>query len=139
MKEKIFPVSLLVLALFFEIFITTIPFIVGIFILLSIVWRKNWIFFAAFLAGIVFDIFTLRAIGSTSVFLIFLVFLIFIYQNKFEIETLPFVFVSSFISSVAFLIILGYSGLIIEPLIVSLVSLGLFKFLSSGSRGKIIN
>ena len=71
------------LALFFEISVTTLPLIVGVFVLLAVIFRKSWVIVLAFVAGIIFDALTFRAIGTTSAFLIFLIFLIFAYENKF--------------------------------------------------------
>ncbi len=131
MRDKLFPISLLLFAFFFEISITTLPLIIGAFILLAVIWRSNWIFFAAFIAGIFFDILTFHSIGITSIFLVLLVFLIFLYQNKFEIETLPFVFLSSFIASGAFLIFQNYNNIFLQSFIVGIIVLGIFKLLSS--------
>jgi len=145
MRENILPkdqsawifILAAVLALFFEISATTLPLIIGVFVLTAVIFRKNWVFAAAFLVGLIFDILTFRAVGTTSAFLIFLIFLIFLYENKFEIETLPFVFVSTFLSSFAFLIFLGYGNLLPQAFLVSLVTSIFFQFLSASWHDKI--
>lgn len=145
MKENILPqdksawifIFAGILALFFEISATTLPLVIGVFVLPAIIIRANWVFIAAFFAGLIFDMLTFRAIGTTSAFLIFLIFLIFLYENKFEIETLPFVFISTFLSSVAFLIFLGYSNLLPQAFLVSLLTSIFFKFLSASWHDKI--
>ncbi len=130
MREKIFPILFIILVTFLEITVTTLPLIIGTFILLTVVFRQNWIFVAAFLTGIIFDILTIRTIGTTSTFLVFMVFLIFLYQNKFEIQTIHFVFVSTTIASVLFLVFLGFSSVILQALLVGVVTTVLFGLLS---------
>lgn len=136
-KPTLIFILVLILALFFEISVTTLPLVIGAFILLAIIFRKSWVFVAAFFAGLVFDIMTFRAVGSTSAFLIFLIFMVFLYENKFEIETLSFVFISTFLSSVAFLIFLGYGNLLPQAFLVSLLTSIFFQFLSASWHDKI--
>ncbi|MEX2007150.1 MAG: hypothetical protein WD992_00030 [Candidatus Levyibacteriota bacterium] len=128
---------ILVLALFLEVSSTTLPLIIGVFVLLAVTFRRGWVFIAAFVSGLIFDILTLRTIGTTSVFLIILIFLIFLYENKFETETIPFVFISSFLASFIFLIVLGFSNLLLQAFLVSIFASVLFQLLSAPWRDKI--
>lgn len=138
MIEKVLPkensawiyIAFLLLSLFFEISATTMPFIIGALILLAVTFRKNWVFLAAFLVGLIFDILALRTIGTTSLFFIILIFLIFIYENKFETETVPFVFVSTFLFSFSFLIFLGFSNVILQSLVSAIVTALIFRLSS---------
>lgn len=137
MREKIIPAVLLALTLFVEVSLTSLPFLVGVLIFLAVTYRKDWVFPAAVLVGLVFDILTLRTIGTTSIFLALLVFLIFIYENKFETETVPFVFISTFIASFIFLIFLGFSNLVAQSLIVAFLTALLFRLSSITFGGRI--
>ena len=136
MIEKVLPIILLIIALFFEVSITSLPLLVGVLIFLAVSVRKDWVFLAAFLIGLIFDILTLRTIGTTSLFFTILIFLIFSYENKFEIATLPFIFISTFLFSFLFLIFLGFGNLLLQSLTVSILTLLLFKF-STTFRVKI--
>jgi len=129
MKEKIL-LAALIASLFVESSLSSLPLLVGVLILSAVVTRKSWVFLAAFLTGVIFDALTLRTIGLTSTFFLILIFLIFLYENKFETETLPFVFLSTFFSSFAFLIFLGFGSLILQALVVALITSLLFQLLS---------
>lgn len=133
MREKLIPIIFLAAVVFLQTF-ATLPVSVGALVLLAVLFRQNWIFIAAFLTGLIFDILTLRTLGLTSVFLVFLVFLIFLYQNKFEIQTVPFVFISTFLASFIFLIILGYQGQFFQALLVSLGTSLVFRLISGANR-----
>ncbi len=128
MKEKIL-LAVLIASLFFESSLTSLPLLVGALILCAVLTRKSWVFLAAFLAGVIFDALTLRTVGTTATFFLVLIFLIFLYENKFETETLPFVFISTFFSSFAFLIFLGFGSLLLQALVVALITSLLFQLL----------
>ncbi len=137
-RAVLFFLLVLFLALFFEISLTTLPLIVGVLILLAVIFRKSWVLVFAFLTGLIFDILTLRTIGTTSAFLTVMIFLIFVYENKFETESPLFVFVSTFLSSILFLIFLGFGNVFLQAFIVSSVCTLSFRLLFTSRRGKII-
>ncbi|MBI2195874.1 MAG: hypothetical protein HYU48_02415 [Candidatus Levybacteria bacterium] len=145
MREKILEqkksvwvfILIIALSIFFETSVTTLPLIVGTFVLFAVILQRDWVFVAAFLSGLIFDILTLRTIGTTSIFLIVLIFTIFLYKNKFEIETIPFVFIACFFASFIFLITAGFSNLLLPAFIVSIFASVLFRLLSAPLRGKI--
>ncbi len=136
-RAVLFFLLVLFLALFFEISATTLPLIVGVLILLVVIFRKSWVLVSAFLTGLVFDILTLRTIGTASAFLTVMIFLIFLYENKFETESPLFVFVSTFLFSILFLIFLGFGNVFLQAFIVSSVCTLSFWLLLSARRGKI--
>lgn len=125
----------LLCAIFFEGTITTLPLVVISFISLAIVMRNPTIFFLAFLSGILLDSFALRPIGEASVFLLIALFLMLLYQRKYEINTYPFVLLSSFVGSFVFLIIFGYQHLFLQAILCTFVSLVLYSFVRSTNFG----
>ena len=114
--------------------ITTIPIIVSMLLCFTVIFRSPWVFVAALFGGLLVDVFLLRTFGITSLFLVILTFMIFLYQRRFEIQTVPFVFIASFIGSFIYLKMFGYSQILVQALAASLLALFLFKILSRFSR-----
>lgn len=107
--------------------LTTIPMIVAVIICFTVVFKNPWVFIAAILGGLFTDIFFLRTLGSTSLFLVIFVFMIFLYQRRFEIQTMPFVFIGTFLGSVIYLKIFGYDQIFLQSIASSLLAIFLFK------------
>ncbi len=72
------------------------------------------IFPVAFIAGILLDILSVRPLGETGLFYILFLFFILLYQRKYEITTVPFVFFTSFFGCLLFFLIFGFSNLFIQ-------------------------
>ncbi len=108
--------------------LTTIPIIVTLILNFAVVSKSQLVFSIAFLAGLVIDIFYLRILGSTSIFLVIFTFLIYMYQRKFEIQTIPFVAIASFVGSLVYLKVFGNSQVLIQSSISSVLAVLLFKF-----------
>jgi cell shape-determining protein MreD len=125
---------LLILFLMLETSITTLPLIVGLFVLITVFFKNALVFFLAFFIGFLFDILTLRTVGVSSIFLVAVVFFILLYRNKFEIETSAFIFIASFLSCFFFLLFLGTSFVLIQALIVAVVTWLLFQFFKNPIR-----
>lgn len=128
-------VLLLVLfGLWFEVTLTTLPLLLIIVTVLVILYRDIWVFGAAFLGGIILDSATVRPLGATSMFLVCWLFLILLYERKYNIDSVPFVVVSSFFGGLIFLYVFGYETILLQSIIGSLLALLLFTFLRRGDR-----
>lgn len=105
-------IILLSISIFLEATFISIPLSLSIILCLTIIAQEKALIIS-FLAGLLIDILSVHRLGSTS--FLFLVFscLIILYQRKYEINSYPFVLVSSFIGSVIYLFLLGRSSLII--------------------------
>ncbi len=123
-------IPLLILAILLEGTVTTIPLILVCLLLLTILRRGAFVFLTAFFAGLVWDVLTLHRVGGASIFLLVFVFLILLYQRKYEINSYPFVFASSFLGGLLFLTIFGNSGAISEALVGSMIAGVLFTVVS---------
>lgn len=99
---------IVILALFLEGTMTTLPLVFLCLVILTIFMRNLFLFVLAFLAGIFLDAFALRPVGETSIFLLLFVFLLLLYQRKYEINSYPFVFIASFVGALIYLLIFGY-------------------------------
>lgn len=98
------------------------PLIVGIVVSLAVIEKSTHVFFYAFLCGLIADMVLFLPIGASCVFLTVLLCIIFLYQRKFEIRTMPFVFFASLIGSAVYLILFGYREILLSSGIVALLS-----------------
>jgi len=137
---KFLALFLLTLALILESTITTMPLIFITLLCLTVVLKENWIFFFAFIFGLMLDLVTFKTPGLSSTFFVVFLFLALLYRSKFEIATNYFVLVSSFIGSFIFLLIAGYTNsIILESIISSIIGVVLFKSLQRINANKISN
>ena len=90
--------------------ITAIPLVLIFLLCLMVMKRAEWIFLLAVVSGVMLDILSLRPVGITSILLVLFVFSILLYERKYEINTIPFVAISSFLGSFLFLKFLGYAN-----------------------------
>lgn len=119
--------SLLMLFSMFLSGITTIPFFLGLLVVATVVFKKSWVFFLALILGLFLDLVMVRSLGQTGLFLILFTFLLFLYERKFETRTFPFVFISTFLGSMTYLMIFGYQNVVLQSLANSLLAVLLFK------------
>ena len=105
--------------------VTTIPLVFIFMLCLTVIKKAEWLFPLALFSGIILDILTVRTIGLTSTILIISIFLILLYERKYEIDTIPFVFFASFLGSFIFMQLVGHPS-IIEPFISSVLAVGGF-------------
>jgi rod shape-determining protein MreD len=102
-----FFIAALLLALFLEGTVTTLPLVLIVLLCLTIYRRDAIVFPLAFLAGIVLDILTVQTLGVSGLFFIVMFFMILLYQRKYEINSYPFVAAAAFLGSVGFLLVFG--------------------------------
>jgi len=127
---KFLAVVFLLLALLSEVSLTTIPFIFLVLLCLMVVFKGNWLFAAAFVFGLLFDLLSFKTVGFSSSLLVVFLFLVLLYQSKFEITTGYFVLISSFLGSFLFLALSGYhNSLILESLLSAIIGFLLFKLI----------
>ncbi len=127
---KFFLVLFLILALILEISLTTIPLVFIVLLVFTLAFKKNYMFAIAFFVGLFFDILSFKPLGVSSIFFVVFLYLVLIYQSKFEIASNNFVFASSFLGSLAFLMLSGYNNsIILQVFLASVISLVLFTFI----------
>lgn len=111
--------------------ITTIPLPITFLAVCAVVLRKSWVFFAAFGLGLFLDLILVRSLGYTSLIFTIFIFIIRLYERKFETRTVTFVFISTFLGSLIYLLIFGYNNVLTQLLVSALVAILLFKTLNS--------
>ncbi len=109
-------------AVFLESSITTLPLVLSIILFSSVVLRKNEVFLLSFISGLFLDILAFTTIGLSSLYLVLFVFVIFLYEKKFEIETLYFVGLFSFLGSAGYLFLIGSKGGLIQASVMTLIT-----------------
>ena len=106
-------------------------YIIASILVLYILIKQPKIVFLGFALGILIDIFQVRYIGSTALFFTISLFTIFLYERKFEIRTVPFVFVSSLLGSIFYLWIFGGGRVLEQALITSIIMSIIFPFINN--------
>lgn len=105
---------------------TTLPFSAGVLVILYVWHRDSFVFFVAFILGLILDSLFVRDLGRTSFFFLVFLFVLFLYERKFEVNSLLFVFIASFIGGLSYLIFFGYSSIFLQALVSSLFAVVLF-------------
>lgn len=101
---KYLPFVVLFFLIILESSVTTLPLVLLFLIFYTVFTRSESVFFIAFFAGLLLDILMLRPLGVTSIFFLVIIFLILLYENKFEIGTMYFVMIATFVMSFLYLI-----------------------------------
>lgn len=123
-------IILLILAILLEVSITTLPLVFLVLLSLMIVMRNDWLFLVAFICGLLLDALSFRALGFSSIIFLTFLFIALLYQSKFEINTGYFAITMTFLGSLTFLLLAGFTHLIIvQSILASLIGLVLFKFI----------
>lgn len=123
-----------IVSLFLEGTLISLPLIFVSLVCLAILIRSPLLFFLAFLSGIILDTFAIRTLGLTSIFFLVFVFLLFLYQRKYEINSYPFVFISSFVGAFIYLLLFGYTNAIGQALLTSFIALIMFVLMRLSSK-----
>lgn len=137
---KLFLIFLFLLAVVLEVSVTTIPFIFLALLFLTILYRNYWVYVIGFSLGLLLDILGFRSLGLTSTFFLVFMFLVLAYQAKFEIFTLPFIFISSFLGSFLYLRFFVVQGFpLMESLFSSLIAVCFFVLLRKLSNNNFLD
>ncbi|KKQ34918.1 MAG: hypothetical protein US51_C0022G0005 [Microgenomates group bacterium GW2011_GWA2_37_6] len=130
-------VLFLAAAVFLESSITTLPLVLSVILFSSVVLRKNEVFLLSFISGLFLDILAFRTIGLSSLYLVLFVFVIFLYEKKFEIETLYFVGLFSFLGSAGYLFLIGSKGGLIQASVMTLITALSFLIFKISNRAHL--
>lgn len=131
---KIIPWLLLIIAVLLEGSVTTIPLTINSIIILYVITRSNFLFGLASILGIFLDLMSVRTVGISSLLFFLLFFLIIIYERKFEIQTTPFIFFSSFIATSIMFITNYHYFFILQVLSTAILTTFVFKIVYSSDK-----
>lgn len=125
----------LIVAGVLESSITTLPLSLMILIFAGVVTRSNNIFGLAFLSGLILDFLSFKTAGISSIYFVSFVFIIFLYQKKFEIQTLHFIIIFSFLGSLGYLFLTGSGLILAQTFFITLITvLSFFVFGISNTK-----
>ena len=111
----------LVFAVILESTLTTLPLTLLMILFLAITRKSNDVFLFAFFAGFFLDILSFGLIGLSSLYFVVLVFIVFQYQKRFEIETMNFLALFSFLGSLIYLLIDGARFAFFQSLVATFI------------------
>lgn len=117
---------LLLVSIFLESTIITVPLALLIIIFAAVTVKNNDVFILAFLGGLLLDFLTLGTIGLSSAFFVLFVTIIFLYQKKFEISSLNFIALISFLGSIIYLFLTNSNHLISEAIVATFLMISSF-------------
>lgn len=117
------------LAVILEGSFISIPFVLLFLLFLTLKNREPWVFIFAFFSGLLLDSLYLRSFGATSIFFLIFLFAVTLYEKKFEIESLSFVIIASFIGTFIYFSLFGNFFVIQKALFTSIIVLLPYKFL----------
>ena len=115
--------------------LTTIPLSIAILVVCAVIFRESWVFFTAFLIGLFLDLSLTRPLGQTGLVFVLIMFLISLYERKFEAKTGTFVFISTFLGSLVYLMVFKYDNVLIQSLFGALLGILFFKFSTNKNYG----
>ena len=87
------------------------------------------VLFLAFGAGVFLDFLSLGAMGIRSLSFLLFVLVLLVYESKFETYTISFVAVFSFVGGFCYLLFLGYTGILLQALVNTVLCVGVFYVL----------
>lgn len=115
------------IALLLEATILQLPLVLLLLLTVTIVYQSEWVFFAAVMLGVILDTLLFRQLGSSGLFFLCFLLFVFLYEKKFELKTIQFAALISFLGSFLYLLIFGHSILWLQVLIS--VAIGIVCFL----------
>lgn len=124
---------LLVFGVLLESSVTSMPLLFNILLVWFILSKDlpagrqaTGIFFLAFIFGMVLDTLLVQKVGISSLYSIVAIFIVVLYEKKFEIQTPAFVFLSSFLGSVGYLLITSQQYIMQQAILSALLSTVVF-------------
>lgn len=121
---------LLVVALFLETVVTTVPLVLLLLLSMIVLKRENVVFVYAFISGLLIDALSFQTLGVSSLFYCTFLFLVILYERKFEIATTYFILAASFFGSFFYIFLFSDKDFVIfESFLSAIIGLALFKLL----------
>jgi rod shape-determining protein MreD len=118
----------------FETSIIQLPLVLLVILSSAVIFRSDFIFFLAFLCGFLIDALLFRTLGVTSLFFLLFVFVIFLYEKRFELRSIQFIFVFSFFGAAVYLLVFGFTNLLLQLLGSTIAGVLIFLLVSLFDR-----
>ncbi len=120
---------LLIISIFVESTFINLPLVFILLVVFCILKKSGYVFLSAFLAGILLDLTAVRFPGTSSIFFLLVLLMIMLYQRKYEINSYPFILVSSFVGTYMYLIIFNKHANLLQPFLCTILALVLYSVL----------
>lgn len=125
---------LLFIAILLESTVTTLPVVLCVLFCFGIMLRNPSILFWGFIGGIIIDALSFHTMGVSSLFFLLFFMIVFLYERKFEIQSIAFVFLFSLLGSLLYLCMLGMHTIIASSIVSACMSTGMYVLLRSLNR-----
>lgn len=135
---KFIPLLFLIISLLLQSSVLSLPLVLLVIIVITVVYKNYFVFVLAFIFGILLDILSFKTIGFSPVFFSIIIFLILMYERKFEIQTNYFVIFSSALGSFLFIIFYGYGNLILGTIVSVGIGVLMFRVFRTGIIDKMV-
>jgi cell shape-determining protein MreD len=113
-------------AIILETAIIQIPFVLLLILVATIVYKSEWMFIFGVLLGIIIDALSFRHLGQTSLFYTVFLLFVFMYEQKFELRTVAFAALMSFIGGFFYFLIFGSQVLLFQLTETTILGMVLF-------------
>ncbi len=119
--DKFFLAICFFLAVMLETTVIQLPFVLLLLLVTTIFYRTEWIFIVGLILGIIIDGLTFRHLGETSLFYIIFLLFVFLYEQKFELKTVAFAALMSFVGSFFFFLVFGSQVFILQLIAATII------------------
>lgn len=116
------------IAIILETTVIQVPLTLLLLLIITIMYKSEWVFVLGLFSGLLIDGLSFRHLGETSLFYIVFLLFIFLYEQKFELRTIAFSALMSFIGGLFYFLIFGYQEIIIQ--LIMAIIIGIFLFFS---------
>lgn len=124
-------------SLFLETTFLSLPLVLLSLILLGVLFREEWIFPVAFVMGILLDMLSFHTLGMSSIFFVVMLGIIFLYQRKYEIQSIQFVTISTFLAALSYGFIFSSTYVLGQAVVLGILAGGVFWLSLALSVGKL--
>lgn len=132
-----FLIILFAISIILESSVTTVPLVLILLINFAVATKKSSSFFIAFFCGLILDSLTGNHLGASSAFYLIVLAIVFLYERKFDIQTFPFIFISSFLAGFSYLVFFSSRFIIWQSFVGAGIGVLLFFLIIAADRFNI--
>lgn len=129
-------ILLFFLFLFLETSIVAMPLVLLLLIILAALYKELWIFPISFVAGVILDILTFQRVGISSILFLIFFGIFFLYQKRFEVQTIQFVFFFTLVTSFVYYLFSQGKFLPIEAMVSGMIGGTIFLLCRMSNQKK---
>ncbi len=127
----------IIIALILEGTLTSLPLVLMMLLITATKIKSSDGFFLAFSAGFILDVLLLRPLGETSVYFLIVLLLLVLYERKYEVASVLFVTIATFIVSSIYYLIFPVPQSILQVIMITLLSFVTFSLIEQISKRRV--